>query len=101
MPNRKVNTPSRRKRAAMFVGTLCLSTGLLVGVDATAAMAEPSGFCGALVQGHDAWYHNCGSRTVRRAADKVFAFDDCRSIAPGATTHWRDPVANIRRVYAC
>jgi hypothetical protein len=78
-----------------------LTTGLVVGGTATAAMASPpSGFCGAWIEGHHAWYRNCSNSTVRRAADYIFAFDPCVSIGPWATYHWHD-IFNIRRVYAC
>lgn len=69
----------------------------------TPALADsPSaGFCGALVQGKDAWYHNCTAKTVKKQDDLWFAFGQCKTIPPGAIVHWHDSVFNIRGIINC
>lgn len=68
----------------------------------TSALADSpsSGFCGALVQGKDAWYHNCTSKTVRKQDNLWLAWGTCKTIRPGATVHWHD-LFNIRGIINC
>lgn len=59
-----------------------------------------AGYCGALVQGKDAWYHNCTSRTVRKQDDLWLAWGTCKTIPPQATVHWHD-LFPIRGIINC
>jgi invasion protein IalB len=84
-------------RAAL---AMALASTTVLAVGATPAQAEPGGFCGALVQGHDAWYRNCTSLKVWRAADQVL-FDTCVEFRPYTEYHWHDSLFNIRGIYTC
>lgn len=64
------------------------------------ADSPSQGFCGALVQGRDAWYHNCTATTVRKRSNLWVAWGKCETIPPGGLAHWHD-LFNIRGVIDC
>ncbi|MET0414858.1 MAG: hypothetical protein ABW022_02405 [Actinoplanes sp.] len=89
MPTR--NSRLRRSAAA---AALTLSIGVAVNVAGSPpAAAEPPALCGGFISsdGHDAWWRNCTSRTVKKAAVKG-GKDWCGSIPPGQTMYWHLPI---------